>query len=228
MMFNIFIGYDRDNRMPAYTCAESIMQNSSIPVSFTFLHREMLKEFTRPRGPHDSTEFSNSRFLVPYLSSFTGWSLFLDNDIIVRKDIAQLLELASSNYAVMCVKHNQQHKSDTKFLGRGQYPYQCKNWSSVMLFNNAKCKALTLDYVNTANGLDMHQFKWLDSLSLVGELPQEWNYLVGYNNQDVTEPSLIHYTDGGPYFSEYKQCEYADKWLQIYKQINDVRSESDG
>jgi hypothetical protein len=77
--------------------------------------------------------------------------------------------------------------------------------------------------VNTANGLDMHQFKWLDSLSLVGELPQEWNYLVGYN-QDVTKPSLIHYTDGGPFYKGYEDCEYAEEWRKVYEQINDAES----
>lgn len=222
-MLNVAIGYDRDNRMPAYTMAESIMQHASVPVSFTFLHRNMLTEYWRPRSPHDSTDFSNSRFLVPYLFDYQGWTLFTDNDMVVQDDIAKLFSYADDRYAVMCVKQNQQHKSDTKFLGREQHPYQCKNWSSVMLFNNARCRALTLDYVNTANGLDMHQFKWLDSLSLVGELPQEWNYLVGYN-QDVTKPSLIHYTDGGPFYKGYEDCEYAEEWRKVYEQINDAES----
>ena len=31
-----------------------------------------------------------------------------------------------------------------------------------MLFNCAKCKNLTVEYVNKATGLDLHQFKWLN------------------------------------------------------------------
>ena len=177
-MYNVVIGYDRNNRMPAYVMAESIMQHSSVPVSFTFLHRDMLREFTREKSPHDSTEFSNSRFLVPHLFGFKGWALFVDNDMIVEHDIKELFDLADDRYAVMCVKHNQECDSSVKFLGSEQYQYNYKNWSSVMLFNNSKCKALTVDYVNTANGLDLHQFKWLDDLDLIGSIPLEWNYLV--------------------------------------------------
>ena len=49
-----------------------------------------------------------------------------------------------------------------KFLGEPQSKYEKKNWSSVILFNNARCTALTPEYVSTASGLELHQFKWLD------------------------------------------------------------------
>ena len=223
-MYNIAIGYDRNNRMPAYTMAESVMQHSSVPVNFIFLHRDSLKEFTREKSIHDSTDFSNSRFLVPYLYGYQGWTLFTDNDMIVQGDIKELFDLADDKYAVMCVKHNQVCESDTKFLGAEQTPYTYKNWSSVMLFNNAKCRALTLNYVNTAPGLDLHQFKWLESDDLIGELPLEWNYLVENKNQTDKPPKLIHYTCGGPYFKETVNCEYSDIWHKTYECINDVRS----
>lgn len=223
-MNNIVIGYDRSNRMPAYTLAESIMQTSSEPVRFTFLHRDMLKIFTRSRGEKDSTDFSISRFLTPYLSDYTGWSLFLDNDMIVKSDISELFDLADTRYSVMCVKHNQIVKNGLKFLNHNQYHYKYKNWSSVMLFNNSRCSILTPEYVNVTPGLDLHQFKWLDGDHEIGELPLEWNYLVDNENQSTKSPKLIHYTNGGPYFKEYRDCEYATDWTNIYNTINDVRS----
>jgi lipopolysaccharide biosynthesis glycosyltransferase len=223
-MYDIVVGYDRNNRMPAYTMAESIMQKASVPVRFTFLHRDMLKMYTRPRGQFDSTEFSNSRFLVPYLFNYQGWTLFTDNDMIVKEDIHELFSLRDDKYAVMCVKHNQICNSNKKFLGYDQVEYNYKNWSSVMLFNNAKCQSLTLDYVNNAPGLDLHQFKWLDSLQLVGDLPLEWNYLVENKNQTEATPKLIHYTDGGPYFEETKNCLFASEWTSVYETINDVKT----
>lgn len=222
-MYNIAIGYDRNNRMPAYTMAESIMQTSSVPVSFTFLHRDMLKMFVRQRSIHDSTEFSISRFLVPYLFDYKGWTLFVDNDMIVQADIKELFDLIDDRYSIMCVKHNQVCNSDKKFLDNEQHQYKYKNWSSVMLFNNAKCRALTLDYVSNANGLDLHQFKWVDDHSLIGALPLEWNYLVENDNQTLNTPKLIHYTNGGPYFSNTQNCEHGKTWYDIYNKINDVR-----
>ncbi len=222
-MINIVIGYDRSNRMPAYTAAESIMQHASQPVNFTFLHRNMLKEYTRPRGLYDSTEFSNSRFLTPYLHNYEGWSLFVDNDVIVQADIIQLFNLVNDRYTVMCVKHDYEPKNDTKFLNHQQTKYKYKNWSSVILFNNSKCKMLTPDYVNTVNGLNLHQFRWLKSEDEIGSLPLEWNYLVGNDNQTKSKPKLIHYTEGGPYFRESRDCEYSDEWFDIYRTINDVK-----
>ena len=59
----IFIGYDRASRIPASVLTESILEHSSIPVEFVYLHRGTLQNiFTRPHGEFDSTEFSNSSF----------------------------------------------------------------------------------------------------------------------------------------------------------------------
>ena len=81
--------------------------------------------------------------------------------------------LRDDRYAVMCVKHDHNPTEDVKFLGEKQTRYQKKNWSSVMLFNCAQCKALTPDYVNTASGLELHQFKWLTSDEEIGALLRE-------------------------------------------------------
>jgi hypothetical protein len=93
-----------------------------------------------------------------------------------------------------------------------QTRYEKKNWSSVMLMNCARCAALTPEYVNSATGLELHQFKWLGDDGLIGELPRQWNHLVGY---DAPDPGakLVHYTIGGPYFEEYRDCEYAAQWF---------------
>ena len=112
------------------------------------------------------------------------------------------------------VKHDHKPAEGTKFLDQPQRPYEKKNWSSVILFNNARCKALTPDYVNTATGLELHQFKWLGDDGLIGELPLRWNYLVDYYETiPPAKVSLLHFTEGGPYFEAYKNCSYADLWL---------------
>ena len=172
---------------------------------------ELKGVLTRERHPLQSTDFSFSRFLTPFLSDFQGWSIFMDCDMLVLDDIARLYALRDERFAVMVVKHDHVPKETRKFLDQPQTAYQKKNWSSVMLFNNARCRALTPDYVNTASGLELHQFKWLANDELIGEIPARWNHLVGYNapNRDV---SLVHYTLGGPYFQEYRDCEYADEW----------------
>jgi len=80
------------------------------------------------------------------------------------------------------------------------------------LFNNRRCRALTPDFVNTATGLELHQFKWLDGDDQIGELPSAWNHLV--NEYDYRgDAKLVHFTDGGPYFDEYRNDDYAEEWF---------------
>jgi hypothetical protein len=212
-MIRIFIGFDERETVAWHVLTHSILARASQPVSFTPLALNNLKGiFTRPREALQSTDFSFSRFLTPYLSGYEGWSLFMDCDMLVRRDIAELWALRDDSYAVMCVKHDHQPKETVKFLDQPQTPYGKKNWSSVMLFNNARCKALTPAFVNTATGLQLHQFKWLGDDGLIGELPAMWNHLVGYSEPGANA-SNVHYTLGGPYFEEFRGCEHGDAWF---------------
>jgi hypothetical protein len=211
----IFVGFDSSEVVAYHVLVQSVIEHASIPVEFSPIVLGHLGGiFTRERNALQSTEFSFSRFMVPYLSGYEGWSLFADCDMLARADIAELWALRDDRYAVMCVKHDYQPKTETKFLGHAQTKYEKKNWSSVILFNNARCRALTPDYVNTASGLQLHQFKWLDGDENIGELPVVWNYLV--NEYDPRpDAKLVHFTDGGPYFEEYKNDDYADEWFAM-------------
>lgn len=209
----IFIGFDPRETAAWHVLTHSILRRASRPVSFTPLALSTLGPLMwRERSPLQSTDFSFSRFLVPYLSGYQGWSIFMDCDMLVRHDIAELWELRDERFAVMCVKHDHPPQEETKFLGAIQTKYEKKNWSSVMLFNNSRCHSLTPEYVNTATGLELHQFKWLASENEIGELPLEWNYLAdcGQRAQRVCN---VHYTLGGPYFREYQHCEFALDWF---------------
>jgi lipopolysaccharide biosynthesis glycosyltransferase len=213
-VIRFFIGYDPREAIAFSVLAHSIHERASEPVSVTPLKLSELKGiFTRERHPLQSTDFAFSRFLTPYLSGYEGWSVFTDCDMLVLDDIANLWRLRDERYAVMVVKHDHQPRESVKFLDQPQTAYPKKNWSSVMLFNNARCRALTPEYVNTASGLELHQFKWLSDEGLIGELPRKWNHLVGYY-RPTPGASLVHYTLGGPYFDEYRDCEYADEWRQ--------------
>jgi hypothetical protein len=211
-LIRVFIGFDSREAVAYSVLAHSIQARSSEPVAIAPLALSQLKEvLTRERHPLQSTDFSFSRFLVPYLSGYEGWSLFMDCDMLMRDDIASLWSLRDARFAVQVVKHRHTPRETVKFLGAAQTPYAKKNWSSVMLFNNDLCRALTPEYVNTASGLELHQFKWLASEDSIGELPHRWNHLVGYDAPG-TEISLAHYTIGGPYFAEYADCELSDEW----------------
>lgn len=165
-MLRVFIGYDSREPAAFAVAAHSVLRHASRPVQIIPLIQHQLRRvgvYWRERGPTESTEFSLTRFLVPHLSDFEGASLFLDSDVLVQADVYDLLlhVLAEPNKSVHVVQHDYTPKEGTKFLGHAQTVYPCKNWSSVVLFNNAMCGTLTPEYVNSASGLDLHRFNWL-------------------------------------------------------------------
>lgn len=224
-MLNIYIGYDPRESVALYTLAHSIQRRSSIPVAISPLVQGQLRHlYRRPRGPTESTEFSMTRFLVPALSGYQGWSMFMDCDMLCRTDIAALAaEIERQpDKAVLVCKHDYVPRTERKFLGHVQTKYTRKNWSSLMLFNNARCRSLTADYVNTAPGLELHRFAWVDDPA-IGELALEWNWLVGEYEYNPNA-RIVHFTIGGPYFPAYRECDYAAEWFAERDSMQHVAS----
>lgn len=226
-MLRLYIGYDVRESVAFYTLAHSILRRASVPVTIAPLMRSQLKHlYARERGPTESTEFSLTRFLVPALSDFRGWSVFMDCDMLCRADIAELRAHIDRqrDKAVLVCQHDYVPKTARKFLDQIQTRYPRKNWSSVMVFNNERCKALSADYVNAAPGLDLHGFKWLEE-ERIGSLPLEWNWLVGEYPYRA-DAKIVHYTLGGPYFDDYRGCDYAGEWLEEFESMASTISKS--
>jgi hypothetical protein len=228
----IYIGYDISETVAYHVLCQSILERSSIPVTFLPLaSRNLRKFFDRPRDPLQSNDFSFTRFLVPYLSDYKGISVYMDCDMLMLDDVDNLLtevrRLNHEPWAVACVQHEHHPRTTKKYLSRPQTAYPKKNWSSFMVFNNAHCMALTPDYVENATGLQLHQFKWCDD-SMVKPLPQRWNHLVDYTPQtQVKNISVLHYTEGGPWFNDYRDCGYANIWLREYNKTIYCQQQSD-
>jgi len=224
-VFRIYIGYDPRESVAFHTLSHSILRRSSVPVSIAPLVQGQLNHlYRRTRGPTESTEFSLTRFLVPALSEYRGWSLFMDCDMLCRADIAGLAAQIERqpDKAVLVCKHDYVPKTERKFLDQVQTKYSRKNWSSLMLFNNERCRALSVDYVNSASGLELHRFGWVDDRA-IGELPLEWNWLVGeYAHNPAAK--IAHFTIGGPYFDAYRDCDYAGEWFAEFESLRQCAS----
>lgn len=212
-MIRVFIGFDPREDVAFGVLSHSIHARSGEPVAVAPVMLSQLEGvYRRERSALQSSDFSFSRFLTPYLCGYQGWAVFMDCDMLALDDIAKLWRLRDERYAVQVVKHVHVPKEEVKFLGEKQTKYEKKNWSSVMLMNCARCTALTPDYVNRASGLELHQFKWLEGDHLIGDIPRAWNHLVGYD-APRRDASLVHFTIGGPYFDAYRDCEYAAEWF---------------
>lgn len=218
MSRKVYIGWDSREDIAYQVCKHSIKKyGDNIEVKALKLHE--LKDrglVTRPDDPKASTEFTFTRFLVPHLNHYTGWAAFVDCDFLFQTDANKLFELADDRYAVMVVKHDYAvHDGSAKMDGKVQYAYPRKNWSSCILFNCSHLKNKNLDpkLINDNEMSYLHRFSWLED-SEIGELPHTWNWLVGHYSEPTDgKPDAIHYTQGGPWFPNHREVEYADAWL---------------
>jgi len=217
-MLPIFIGYDAREDIAYRVCEYSIYKHTPEAEVRPLKQDALRKEghYTRAKDELSSTEFTFTRFMVPYLMEYKGWALFCDCDFVWTEDIRQLFQKADPKYAVMVVKHDHKPNSTTKMDGAQQTQYPRKNWSSMVLWNcgHPQNQSLTLDKVNSASGQHLHRFEWLSD-DEIGELDIRYNFLVGWNKESaVGKPAAYHWTEGGPWFPAYKDCEYKDVWYQ--------------
>ena len=223
----IFIGFDRKETVAYHALCQSIIEKSSVPVSFTPIYLNHLSDiYYREHDNRQSNEFSFTRFLVPFLQNYSGTALFLDCDMMLRTDIDEIFQYASKQpeKAVHVIQHDYTPKNKIKYLDNVQYDYPRKNWSSVILWNcdHPKNKLLDLDFVNSASPADLHRFTWLEDRD-IGSIDLAWNWLVG--ELDGTKDALnsvknVHWTVGGPYFHEYNDVDFAQEWFSLRDRMN--------
>jgi len=198
---NIFIGYDSTHGDASEVCKNSILRKLGCEtnINIQMLDVSKIEGWTR-EYKNQSTEFSYSRFLVPYLSNYEGISIFCDDDFIFTENILNTIWFLKPDQAVACVKHDFTHKYDTKFTNTKDVWYNKKLWSSLMVFNNSHpdCKNLTLESVQKESGQYLHQFEWTSAP--IGEIPYKWNWCEGYSDVAAFHDACgIHWTRGGPW-----------------------------
>jgi lipopolysaccharide biosynthesis glycosyltransferase len=210
-MIPVFIGYDPREAIAFHVCANSIIRHSSQPVQIIPVALNLFRDYTETHTD-GSNHFIYTRFLVPYMMKWQGHAIFIDGDMIVRDDIAQLWELRDPYKDVQVVKHNYKTRMPIKYLGSKNEDYPRKNWSSVILWNcnSYPNRKLTPDYVMKATGAELHRFTWCTD-DRIGELPPEWNWLP---DEYGANPSakLLHYTLGTPCFHEFADTPQGSEW----------------
>lgn len=216
MTLKIFIGWDSRETDAYNVCVKSLKEHASQELDITPIVRETLietGEYYRPQPEAGSVEFTYTRFLTPYLADYDGWALFIDCDFLFTKDVADLFAMADDKYAVMCVKHDYVPRNAIKMDGQKQVSYPRKNWSSCILWNcsHPSNKALTKDVVSSESGAFLHRFQFLNDEE-IGEIPLEWNWLEGEYDKPETPPAVIHFTNGGPWFDNWQDVDYAELW----------------
>lgn len=225
--YRCFVGFDASQMVACNVAKFSLRAKSTTEVTVDNIAKvalESLGLYTRPTrdlehgyfdeisGAPMATGHAIARFLVPHLCNYTGWAVFMDGDVLVRKDIAALFALADPSKAVQVVQHAAAPHDARKMSGEAQTTYARKNWSSVILWNcgHPFNRALTPAMVNALPGRMLHRFCWLEDAQ-IGALPAEWNVLVG--EQEHSDPAIAHFTLGSPDLPGYEHSAFADEWF---------------
>jgi len=236
----IFSGYDDRQSSGFNVFAHSVWRHSGGRVDVIPIRHKLLRDkgiFKRPwkvgetgqfvdlvDGKPFSTQFSHTRFLVPWLArqlGLKGMVAFMDgNDFLCLGDPTPLfhsLDYEDSYKPVHVVKHEYHVAENLKMDGMNNAAYPKKNWSSMMLFevDHPSLDILEPGYVNTVDGGQMHQFKWLQE-GEIGSLPSKWNHLVG-ETLSSTAPIMAHFTHGIPIHKGYEDGPLAWLWKNEYE-----------
>lgn len=225
---DFYIGHDSRYTRATRVCEESLARHPCIDRAR--IHRLDLRElqaaglYTRVHDPRQATEFSFTRFLVPYLNGYKGVAVFCDSDFYWRRHPADMFLWLESQFPVHVVEHDLKPSDlhgSTKMDGKPQAWYPYKNWSSMMMFNcdHADCRNLTPEAVSNQSAEWLHQFQWTDRSRIV-PLPNSFNALVGYDGYPQVpdgNPCAVHFTDGGPWLNDakYQNSDAAREWLDF-------------
>jgi lipopolysaccharide biosynthesis glycosyltransferase len=218
-MFRVFIGWDSRFPEPADVLAYSLRTHASIELDIRYLKLPELR-LNRSYDPLASTEYTYSRFLVPYLCNHQGKALYLDSDMLCLADIAEIAKLDLNGLALRVHKHNHHPSAAVKMNGAVQTAYPRKNWSSMMLLNCERLTLWTKDVVETASGAYLHRFQDIPD-NQIGELPKTWNTL---DTMDAAT-CLTHWTSGGPWLTQTRNCPHADAWLKARDEMRAIAAE---
>ena len=208
-MINLYIGFDSTNygqELAFEVCKRSVLRfNKNVKIhKLDKKELQQKKLYLRKNDNDGSTEFTYTRFLVPFLNNYTGFAIFCDSDFIWRCDINILKQYFDNSKAISCVKHSYQNcNNNTKMDGLTQEWYPRKNWSSLIIYNCGHTDLLKLNITSIANNSPkwLHRFEFTEDDN-IGELPKTFNYLLGYYN-DIDEPNAVHLTDGGPWHKSW-------------------------
>ena len=159
----IYVGWDSREDIAYQVCEHSIKRRDPSAEVIPLKQKQMRDQglYNRPVDKLASTEFTFTRFFVPYLNDFKGWAVFCDCDFLWKIPSHELVKFCDPSKAVVVVQHDYTPKETTKMDGQVQSVYPRKNWSSMVLWNceHEKNKILHT-FVLCANVVSSFSFFW--------------------------------------------------------------------
>ena len=202
----VYVGSDATQWLAARVLEHSIRKYASQPVE---VHHMIDLPIRLPQDPEQwpRTPFSFYRFAIPQLAGHRGRAIYVDSDMLVFHDIAELWDTEFEGASLLCAGDPSDPRRKRQF--------------SVMLLD---CARLGWDVDDIVTGLDEEQYdyaKLMYDFCIVKEdqirasLPERWNSLEKYV---AGETALLHYTDmpKQPYVS--RKNRNGALWIEAFRE----------
>lgn len=188
----VFVGTDESQRVATRVLEYSIRKHTSRPVLF----QPMFKlDFPTPKDPANRprTGFSFFRFAIPKLCGYRGRGLYVDADMQVFSDLAELWKISFGQRKVLCTN---QPEPPEKWKKQGAF-FHAGRQMSVMLLD---CSRLQWDPHQIIADMDAGKFGYRDLMfnmcvvspdEIADDIPPEWNCLEWF---EAGKTKLLHYT----------------------------------
>lgn len=182
----VFVGATEEQMLAVRVLDYSIQRTASRPVELVPIHRALAQrgiELPLPSRPslRARTPFSFQRFAIPELVGFSGRAIYLDSDMQLFRDIAELW----------------QSPLPVPLRTVAARPWRLrKPQLSVMLLDCARLTWRVDELIRRLDGAAVDYAAIMDgsalATALAGDLPPCWNDLEHYRAGDT---ALLHYTD---------------------------------
>jgi lipopolysaccharide biosynthesis glycosyltransferase len=192
MTIDIFVGADRSQLLAVAVLEHSILRHTALACRVSPLIDLDLPEPADLRQG-SRTNFSFARFAIPELKNYAGQAIYMDADMLVFRDVAELWSIPFDGAKVIVQDElPDEVKRQGKLDGQKRRRKQC----SVMLID---CERTRWDAPSIIAGLDgqytyeelLYELCILDESEIKYGVPFGWNSLEYFD----ANTRLIHYTD---------------------------------
>ena len=211
---SVYVGADRSQLLAVKVLEHSIKRHTDLPVD---VHAMVDLPVAVPQDPLNwqRTGFSFSRFCIPELAGYSGKAIYLDADMLVFSDIAELwnIPFEGAKVIIQAEPPAERQRTNQKKGAPAKRVKQC----AVMLLD---CDRLSWKVDNIINSLNADKYNYetlmydlciLEEPEIRYAVPFCWNSMEYYQ---ADETALLHYTDMATQPWVYAQNEYGYLWLE--------------
>lgn len=212
----VFVGCSENDMIPAKVLEHSIRKHASRPVEFV----PMLQKVARARHKKNRavTRFTFKRFQIPALAGYRGRALYMDSDMQMFADLAELWRIPFGEHQVLC---SVQLETPERWRNADSNFHPGRHFAFMLL----DCSRLEWDADDIVRRMDEGEYTYKELTKdlcivpsdAIGEtIAPEWNSLEKY------EPGVtknLHYTVIRTQPWRYPGNPLEEVWMREFREV---------